>query len=146
MVLEKTYERRILHVKLDPKSMSDDGAQSDLCCYYTDINLGLFLVRGDSMVLLGEVDDDDNQTDRTQDDINVEKMSAESDQMDFMGSGLLSGGFGVDKQASRMMDAKKMMKKVSLQEFETLEKKEKAKDKNDQIEPLSWEFDLDLVV
>ena len=43
MVLEKTCERRmVLH----------DGV-----CYYTDEPLGLYVVRGDSMVLLGQLSD-----------------------------------------------------------------------------------------
>jgi hypothetical protein len=43
MVLENTCERRmVLH----------DGV-----CYYTDEPLGLYVVRGDSMVLLGKLSD-----------------------------------------------------------------------------------------
>ena len=56
MVLDKTSERRVLHLK---KSNNDEG--DEVNCYYTDILLGLYLVRGDSMVLLGEVDGDDDE-------------------------------------------------------------------------------------
>uniref|UniRef100_A0A7S2MNL0 U6 snRNA-associated Sm-like protein LSm1 n=1 Tax=Helicotheca tamesis TaxID=374047 RepID=A0A7S2MNL0_9STRA len=58
MVLEDTSERRIYHQNKDKK---------DPVCYYTDVKLGLYLVRGDSMVLLGEVeesDDDDDNSNR----------------------------------------------------------------------------------
>lgn len=41
MILEDTSERRMCNV---------DGT-----CYYADVPLGLYVVRGDSMVLLGQV-------------------------------------------------------------------------------------------
>jgi U6 snRNA-associated Sm-like protein LSm1 len=39
-------------------------------CYYADVPLGLYLVRGDSMVLLGEVEEED-------DDGNLQNVSLE---------------------------------------------------------------------
>jgi hypothetical protein len=41
MVIEATCERRI--------------CQANNVCYYTDIPLGLYMVRGDTMVLMGQV-------------------------------------------------------------------------------------------
>lgn len=41
MVMEDTCERRMCF--------------KDQICYYSDVPLGLFVVRGDSMVLLGQV-------------------------------------------------------------------------------------------
>ncbi|KAL7470451.1 hypothetical protein ACHAXS_010682, partial [Conticribra weissflogii] len=55
MVLEDTSERRILVV---PR---DDGNSDGTICYQADIKLGLYIVRGDSVVLMGEVDDDEEQ-------------------------------------------------------------------------------------
>ena len=52
MVMEETSERQILHVKKDGNTI----------CYYTDIELGLYLIRGDSMVLMGEVPESQNTT------------------------------------------------------------------------------------
>eukprot|EP00978_Attheya_sp_CCMP212_P028274 scaffold97255_cov49-Attheya_sp.AAC.6 len=46
MVLEETSERRMVTV--------------GKTCYYADVPLGLYLVRGDSMVLLGEVEEEDD--------------------------------------------------------------------------------------
>jgi hypothetical protein len=43
MVMEDTCERRMCF--------------KDQICYYADVPLGLFVVRGDSMVLLGQVGD-----------------------------------------------------------------------------------------
>lgn len=52
MVMEETSERQILHVKKDGNTI----------CYYTDIELGLYLIRGDSMVLMGEVPESHSTT------------------------------------------------------------------------------------
>lgn len=46
MVLEDTSERRVLVVKKDDSTI----------CYQTDIQLGLYVLRGDVVVLMGEVD------------------------------------------------------------------------------------------
>jgi len=48
MVLEDTSERRIHR---------PSNSNTNPVCYYTDVKLGLYLVRGDSMVLLGEVEE-----------------------------------------------------------------------------------------
>ena len=58
MVMEDTSERRILVVT---KDKDDEGVKSTSICYQSDIKLGLYIVRGDSVVLMGEVDDDDEQ-------------------------------------------------------------------------------------
>ncbi|KAK1747344.1 U6 snRNA-associated Sm-like protein LSm1 [Skeletonema marinoi] len=54
MVMEGTSERRILVVTKD---------KDETICYQTDIKLGLYIVRGDSIVLMGEVDDEEEQLD-----------------------------------------------------------------------------------
>ena len=70
MVLQDTCERRILVVQKDKKSEDDNnttaagGTQpstSSTICYQTDIELGLFVVRGDNVVLLGEAEDDNEE-------------------------------------------------------------------------------------
>lgn len=58
MVMEDTSERRILVVT---KDKDDEGVKSTSICYQSDIKLGLYIVRGDSVVLMGEVDDDEEQ-------------------------------------------------------------------------------------
>jgi len=120
MVLEETSERRVLHIK--------KGA--DTICYYTDIKLGLYIVRGDSMVLLGEVE---TATENPEE----EKEKDTEEDGDMMGSGLLGG-----PEKAVAEDKKKLMKEVSLEEFEKLEEENKG----DAVQELTWEFDLDLVV
>ena len=56
MVLEDTSERRILVVK---KSTEEDDKESTIC-YQTDIQLGLYVLRGDVVVLMGEVDGEED--------------------------------------------------------------------------------------
>ncbi len=129
MVMEETSERRVLHTKKD----------GEVVCFYTDILLGLYLVRGDSMVLLGEVDTNEEA------EINESVVTAGHNSAiapdGLTGSGLLMGNT-IEKE-----QAKKHMIKVSLKEFEAMEAKLKAnKDSDDPIEELTWEFDLDLVV
>lgn len=122
MVMEDVCERRILHTR---------GADGKLCSYYTDVRLGLYMVRGDSMVLLGEVDEEDSD-----DDDDDKKSSGEE------------GAAADDAAAGGRGDDDKPMKKVSLEEFERLseEKKRKEEAGEDKIEALCWEFDLDLIV
>lgn len=60
MVLEDTSERRILVVPRE-KSEGDEGKKEDTICYQADVKLGLYIVRGDSVVLMGEVDDDEEE-------------------------------------------------------------------------------------
>jgi small nuclear ribonucleoprotein (snRNP)-like protein len=55
LVLLQTVERRM--VRLRPKTEHTMRMQ----CFYYDIPLGTFLVRGDSMVLMGAVEDDDDE-------------------------------------------------------------------------------------
>ena len=134
MVLDETSERRVLRTK---KSSKDE--EDEVICYYTDILLGLYLVRGDSMVLLGEVDDDD---DGKEDEAVVTAGFNSSIQAEGLtGSGLLMGSSVKQEQE------KKHMKKVSLKEFEEMEVKLKEKKGGkDPVDELTWEFDLDLVV
>jgi small nuclear ribonucleoprotein (snRNP)-like protein len=134
MVLDQTSERRVLHTK-----KSNKGAEDEVICYYTDILLGLYLVRGDSMVLLGEVDNDEGEDDKKEAVVTAGHNSSFSAE-GLTGSGLLMGS-SVEKE-----QAKKHMKKVSLKEFEEMEKKLKEKKEADPINELTWEFDLDLVV
>jgi U6 snRNA-associated Sm-like protein LSm1 len=134
MVLEDTSERRVLHLKKG----------GDTICYYTDIQLGLYLVRGDSMVLLGEVDvTEDTDADADADTGEEEKEKDETQQDDgdgdMMGSGLLVGGQGQEREVAEAK--KKFMKEVSLEEFEKLQEEHE----NDAVEDLTWEFDMDLV-
>jgi U6 snRNA-associated Sm-like protein LSm1 len=134
MVLEDTSERRVLHLKKG----------GDTICYYTDIQLGLYLVRGDSMVLLGEVDvTEDTDADADADTGEEEKEKDETQQDDgdgdMMGSGLLGGGQGQEREVAEAK--KKFMKEVSLEEFEKLQEEHE----NDAVEDLTWEFDMDLV-
>lgn len=151
MVLEETSERRILHAKVPHLSNSiiidnngtgnqtgGDGGKT-VICYYTDVQLGLYLVRGDSMVLLGEVDDDES-TETT----DGEQMSQTEDNpassAGLSGSGLLMGG----KVNQRKNEMKTRMKRVSLEEFEELEKK--IEEDGVQVDALTWEFDMDLAI
>ena len=133
MVLEETSERRVLLMK----DTTDEG-DGDTICYYTDILLGLYLVRGDSMVLLGEVHNEDSNEEN---ESIVAAGHNASGVQGLTGSGLLMGS-SMEKQES-----KKHMKKVSLKEFEELEAKMKEmKEEGDPMNELTWEFDLDLVV
>ena len=64
MVLQDTSERRILVVTKQQDGGGVDAVQqqpqsSNTICYQTDIELGLFIVRGDNVVLFGEVDDNE---------------------------------------------------------------------------------------
>ncbi|KAL7534588.1 hypothetical protein ACHAXR_005972 [Thalassiosira sp. AJA248-18] len=62
MVMMDTCERRILVVPREKKSKDgDDPSAPKTICYQTDIHLGLFIVRGDNVVLLGEVEDDEER-------------------------------------------------------------------------------------
>lgn len=163
MVLEDTSERRILHAKITTQSSSNDtqednnqqmGGNNDhgsaddggrtVICYYTDVKLGLYLVRGDSMVLLGEVDDeqDDDEEDGATDpnDVSDDCSTAPSSAVGLSGSGLLMGG----KINMRKKEMKTRMKRVSLADFEKLEKK--IEEDGVKVDALTWEFDMDLVI
>ena len=52
LVLLDTVERRIVRLR-------DQQGTNAMQCFYSDLPLGTFLVRGDSMVLMGAIDDDD---------------------------------------------------------------------------------------
>lgn len=117
MVMEETSERRILHVKKGENTI----------CYYTDIELGLYLIRGDSMVLMGEVSESQNAA------------TADMDQDEKVNDDENSEGL-----TSNANDVLKHMKRLTLEQFE--EMKEKAQQDNDVLDDLIWEFDMDLVV
>ena len=53
MVLEDTSERRILVVPREKNI--EDGKKVETICYQADVELGLYVVRGDSVVLMGEL-------------------------------------------------------------------------------------------
>jgi len=62
MIICRTYERRFLSIKLERETMSTytnkgTNAKIEHDYYYTDIPLGLYLIRGDSVALLGEVEE-----------------------------------------------------------------------------------------
>jgi U6 snRNA-associated Sm-like protein LSm1 len=63
MVLQDTSERRILVVTKKEDGADDAPPSSNTICYQTDIELGLFIVRGDNVVLFGEVDDEEENID-----------------------------------------------------------------------------------
>jgi U6 snRNA-associated Sm-like protein LSm1 len=60
MVLQETSERRIL-VVAEEEGAEPSSTQGGTVCYQTDIELGLFVVRGDSVVLFGEVYEDEEE-------------------------------------------------------------------------------------
>jgi hypothetical protein len=140
MVLDQTSERRVLLLK--KPSSNDDDKNGEITCYYTDIPLGLYLVRGDSMVLLGEVEiDTDDETSNNKESVVTAGYSSSAAAEGLTGSGLLMGT-SIEKQES-----KKRMKKVTLKKFEEIEAKMKEKKEGeDPIHELTWEFDLDLLV
>eukprot|EP00970_Alexandrium_tamarense_P013774 scaffold3686_cov193-Alexandrium_tamarense.AAC.2 len=61
MVLEDTSERRILVVKREEIDVDDEDKGETTTCYQADVKLGLYVVRGDVVVLMGEVDDEGSQ-------------------------------------------------------------------------------------
>jgi small nuclear ribonucleoprotein (snRNP)-like protein len=89
LILQDAVERRIVTTRKDPTATNAPMSPS---CYYTDIPLGMYIVRGDSMVLTGALGD--------------------------------------------MPSSAVMMKEVSLEELEDLAHAQ---------DPLTWEFDLDLI-
>jgi Small nuclear ribonucleoprotein (snRNP) homolog len=112
MVLEDTSERRILHL----------NKGGDSICYYVDIHLGMYLVRGDSMVLLGEIEKDDR--------VESARRMKHDDHVDPTSS------------RSKGSNEKEYMKEVTLEEFEKLQED----DRKDIVQELTWEFDTDLIV
>jgi len=115
MVMEETSERRVLHVKKD----------GNIICYYTDIELGLYLIRGDSMVLMGEVSERPTTTD------DMDQDETDNDNENSV------------RLNSHTNNAQKHMKQLTLEQFE--EMKEKVQD-NEVLDDLIWEFDMDLIV
>lgn len=145
-LLEDSSERRIL----------DLGNGSFV---YTDIQLGLFLVRGDSMVLLGEVEDDneENQEDIIMDSTNNAKNNNDKNNKDADDttknnniienattpvdlSTQLKQNLNITENNIERRSSK--MRKVTLQEFDALEKE--AKEKNNVAaskQKSQWNFD-----
>ena len=167
MVLEDTAERRVLNVKVRVKSKGGDGHGDEglmkstrsgngnsnkskgevrTICYYTDIQLGLYLVRGDSMVLLGEVEVDSKDGENSKEE---EANMDDASRTNMMGSGLLGGS-----EKNEAEEQKKYRKEVSLEEFEALVERHEGGDVGDgggddgegAVEQLTWEFDTDLYV
>jgi len=144
MVLEQTSERRILHAKIPPPTThpttphnpNNNPTPNTVVCYYTDVQLGLYLVRGDSMVLLGEVDDDDDDIARAEPQ---STRPADGADVPVSGSGLLRGGKVGDL---RKDGGRTRMERVSLEEFERLEKR--FGEDGGRVDALTWEFDLDV--
>jgi len=157
LVLENTSERRVLHVK--HKRESEDNivkqnstekvkkdTKSELCCYYTDIHLGLYIVRGDSVVLLGEIDNENKDISLGEENNVFEISPTESNEHPMVGSGLSNGTIS-SKNEAMVSSMSKFIKNVTLEEYEELEKCHEAKiNGEDQIKNLVWEFDTDLVV
>lgn len=154
MVMEDTSERRVLNVKVSPvEDGAGSGDKGSTICYYTDIQLGLYLVRGDSMVLLGEVEVEQDGNDDGDKSSGETKEAGDVADGNMIGSGLLGG-----PQKNVIEEKKKYMKEVTLEEFERLvEEHQKAdgdvdgagsngKDGAGAVEQLTWEFDTDLYV
>merc|ERR1712014_371980 len=55
MVMENTSERRFHKTSKKKKNVGSVANENDQITYYTDIQLGLYIVRGDTIVLLGQV-------------------------------------------------------------------------------------------
>jgi hypothetical protein len=89
-------------------------------CFYHDIPLGVFIVRGDSVVLMGQVGDDDDD----------DMMTGGAPYMMMM----MGGGGGYSHHGGKMH-----MKRVDFEELEQLQKR------GDLQKPLEWDFDADLV-
>jgi len=199
MVLQDTCERRVLNVnvktnKSDTNNDNDKATSTNqTCCYYTDIRLGLYLIRGDSMVLLGEVLESENDEESSATD--ADASSATNGNM--IGSGLLNNSNQYIQnqqshpyshphqqifqnmnpqqlqQQQKRNDFNQYMKKITLEEFEKMQKivdkkqqqqddgdgddignndndNNDGKDENgndiDPMDKLEWEFDSDLVV
>jgi small nuclear ribonucleoprotein (snRNP)-like protein len=124
LLLQDTVERRM--VVVDDKNV-DNASVGDATptCFYHDIPLGVFIVRGDSVVLMGQVSsghDDDND-----DEAMGGMMSPYNNNMMMMG--FYNQGVG----------NKMHMKRVDFEELEQLQKR------GDLRKPLEWDFDADLV-
>jgi small nuclear ribonucleoprotein (snRNP)-like protein len=151
MVMEDTSERRVLNVKVSP--VEDGAGMGSTICYYTDIQLGLYLVRGDSMVLLGEVEVEQDGNDDGDKSSGETKEAGDVADGNMIGSGLLGG-----PQKNVIEEKKKYMKEVTLEEFERLVEEHQKGDGDADgagssggdgagaVEQLTWEFDTDLYV
>jgi hypothetical protein len=72
MILDNSSERKIHRNKKDGKT------------YYADIPLGLYIVRGDSVVLLGQVKDTDNTDSNNNDDDDAGMLNVELEELQEM--------------------------------------------------------------
>jgi hypothetical protein len=114
-------ERRILMCKKKSKGLKKMDSKrlvvkEDTCCYYTDIQLGLYLIRGDATVLMGEVDEDSEDQRRNNHMIPMSLEDFES------------------------------LKEKWTEDGQEKEKEEKEKEEEEVIKALTWDFDTDLVV
>merc|ERR1711957_478748 len=108
-------------------------------------HLGLYIVRGDSVVLLGEIDDENKDTTQGEEN-NAFEISPTESKHPMAGSGLSNGTIS-SKNEAMVSSMSKFIKNVTLEEYEDLEKCHEAKiNGEDQIKNLVWEFDTDLVV
>lgn len=133
MVFEDTLERRILVCKKKSQGSKKNTKDfNNTCCYYTDIQLGLYLIRGDTTVLMGEVDEE-----------HVASVNSSSENI-----------LGQENTIGNRNQRKNMIQ-VSLEDFERLQEKwaEGANDETEDgeeeekiVETLTWDFDTDLVV
>jgi U6 snRNA-associated Sm-like protein LSm1 len=118
MVLQDTFERRNL-ITVNTKTETMGG--SNRMCYQTDIELGLLVVRGENVVIFGELNE-----------------------IELKDNDCMDGGGSQDNSSGSM-------KFVSLEEFERLKEEDvgmstgcSCKEFQQEIH-INWDFDMDLV-
>jgi hypothetical protein len=121
MIFEDTSERRVLVSKkksTNSRRLTSNKPLKDepSVCYYTDIELGLYLIRGDTTVLMGEVDDEND------DDNDGDTMEGRTKRKNMVPLTLEEFEILKDKLS------------------------DENKDSEDVMETLIWDFDSDLVV
>jgi len=62
MVLDNASERRFHDENKDDDNEEENTPTTPKVTYFTDVPLGMYIVRGDSIVLLGQVGDDEDET------------------------------------------------------------------------------------
>lgn len=132
MVLEDTCERRILVVHRNKEAgdeKCENKTDTGTICYQADVKLGLYIVRGDSVVLMGEVDDsDEEEIDNTN--------ATGTNEQEECGK----------EEATKNSTNKRKIHLVSLEELEKIQEEEREKEESDEgEEKVVWDFDLDLV-
>ncbi len=134
MIFEDTLERRICICKKKNISFTQNNNMKEkesykmtntprTVCYYTDIQLGLYIIRGDSIVLMGEVDNnDDDNVQEEEEEGNMIPLSLE----DF--ETLQEEQSNQNKKQETTIDTKMIQ------------------DQDKVMTNLTWDFDTDLVV